>query len=133
MSTSKILTHLCFIKQNKTKYKNKKWFCKSSLQCFNSENVLTKHKEDCLRINVKQSINLEKRIIEFKNYFKQLPFPFKTYADFECNLRYLESYEGSYTKKYDEYIPHSYAFKVVCTDDRFSKSIVVFRDKNAAY
>ena len=32
---------------HKTKNKNKKWFCRSCLQCFSSENVLTKHKEDC--------------------------------------------------------------------------------------
>ena len=36
---------------HKAKNKNKKWFCKSCLQCFNSENVLIKHKEDCLTIN----------------------------------------------------------------------------------
>ena len=29
---------------HKTKNKNKKWFCKSCLQCFSSENVLIKHK-----------------------------------------------------------------------------------------
>ena len=46
---------------HKTKNKNKKWFCKSCLQCFSSENVLIKHKEDCLSINGKQSVNLEKR------------------------------------------------------------------------
>ena len=32
---------------NKTKNKNKKWFCRSCLQCFISESVLIKHKEDC--------------------------------------------------------------------------------------
>ena len=61
--------------------------------------MLIKHKEDCLSINGKQSVNLEKEIIEFENYFKQLPVPFKIYADFECNLRDVEIYEGSYTKK----------------------------------
>ena len=60
--------------------------------------MLTKHKEDCLSINGKQSVKLEKRIIEFENYSKQIPVPFKIYADFECNLRGVESYEGSYTK-----------------------------------
>ena len=35
-------------------------------------------------------------------------------------------------KKNHEHVPCSYAFKVVCIDDRFSKSIV-FRGKNAAY
>ena len=61
--------------------------------------MLIKHKEDCLSINGQQSINLEKGTIEFKNYFKQLPVPFKIYADFECNLRDVECYEGTYTKK----------------------------------
>ena len=36
---------------HKTKNKNKKWFCRSCLQCFSKENVLIKHKEDCLSIN----------------------------------------------------------------------------------
>ena len=60
--------------------------------------MLTEHKEICLTINGAQSIRLEKEIIEFKNYFKQIPVPFKIYADFECNLDSVESYEGSYSK-----------------------------------
>ena len=83
---------------HKTKNKSKKWFCKSCLQCFSSENVLTKHKEECLSINGKQPIKLEEGITEFENYFKQIPVPFKIYSDFECNLEQAESYEGSYTK-----------------------------------
>ena len=89
MCTSKILTDLCFTKQ---KIKTKKWFCRSCLQCFSSENVLIKHKEICLNINGKQSAELEKGIIEFENCFKQIPVSFKIYADFECNLRSVESY-----------------------------------------
>ena len=118
---------------HKTKNKNKKWFCKSCLQCFSGENVLIKHKEDCLSINGVQSIDVQKGAIEFKNYFKQLPVPFKIYADFECNLRDVEIYEGSYTKKYHQHVPCSYAYKVVCIDERFSKAIVVYRVKDAAY
>ena len=75
---------------HKTKNKSKKWLCRGCLQCFSSENVLIKHKEDCLSINGQQSANSEKGIIEFKNYFKQLPVLFKIYADFECNLRDVE-------------------------------------------
>ena len=62
---------------HKTKNKNKKWFCKGCLQCFSSENVLIKHKEDCLSITGQPSISLKKGTIEFKNYFKQLPFHLK--------------------------------------------------------
>ena len=88
-------SHYVYIKDfntfmfHKTKNKNKKWFCKSYLQCFSSENVLMKHTEDCLSISGQQSINLEKRTIEFKNHFKQLPVSFKIYADFECNFKML--------------------------------------------
>ena len=97
-------SHYVYIKDfdrfmfHKTKNKNKKWFCRSCLQCFSSESMLIKHKKDCLSINGKQSVKLEQGITEFGNYSKQIPFPFKIYADFECNLRGVESYEGSYTK-----------------------------------
>ena len=74
---------------------NRKWFCRSCLQCFSTENVLIKHKKNCLNINGKQSVKLEEGITEFENYFKQIPVPFKLYADFEWNLRGVESYEGS--------------------------------------
>ena len=96
--------HYVYIKDSdkfmfhKTKNKKKKWFCKNCLQCFSSESVLVKHKEDCLSINGKQSVKLEKGTIEVETYFKQIPVPFKIYANFECNLRGVESYEGSYTK-----------------------------------
>ena len=59
---------------------------------------MTEDKEDCLIINGKQSVKLEKGTTEFENYFIQIPVPFKIYADFECNLEGVESHEGSYTK-----------------------------------
>ena len=82
-------SHYVYIKDfnrfmfHKTKTKNKKWFCKSCLQCFSGEKVLIKHKEDCLNINGVQSVKVEEGIIKFENYFKQLPVPFKIYADFK--------------------------------------------------
>ena len=117
----------------KTKNKNKKWFCKSCLQCFSKENVLIKYKKDCLSINGKQSVQLEEGIIEFQNYCKQIPVPFKIYAHFECNLESVGRYEGSCTKKYHDHVPCSFAYKVVCIDDKFSKPIVVYRGKNDVY
>ena len=36
-------------------------------------------------------------------------------------------------KKYHGHIPCSFAYKVVCIDDRFTKPIVVFRGENAVY
>ena len=118
---------------HKTKNKNKKWFCKSCLQCFSNEKVMKKHKEDCLSINGTQSVDAEEGIIKLENYSRQLPVPFKIYADFECNLQDNEIYEGSCTRKYHDHVSCSYAYKIVCIDDRFSKPIVVYKGKNAAY
>ena len=42
-------------------------------------------------MNCKQRVKLKSGTIKFKNYFKQLPVPFKTYADFECILKKVES------------------------------------------
>ena len=130
MCITKILTDLCFTKQ---RIKTKKCFCKSCLQCFSSKNVLTKYKEVCLSINDAQSVKLKKGTIEFENYFKQIPVPFKIYADFECNLKSVESCERSYSKKYQDRVPFSFAYKLVCVNDEFTKPIVVFRGENAAY
>ena len=108
-------SHYVYIKDfktfmfHKTKNKNKKWFCKSCLQCFSSEKVLIKHREDCTSINGVQSVKVEERIITFEDYFKQLPAPFKIYADFKCNLKNIEIYQGTCTKKYHDHIPCSFA------------------------
>ena len=73
---------------------------------------MIKHKDNYLSINGKQSVKLEKRKIKFENYFKEIPVRFKIYADFECNLRGVESYEGSCTKKYQDHVTCSIAYKV---------------------
>ena len=52
------------------------------LNCFSSENILIKHKKDCLSINGVQFVKVEEGIIKFENHFKQIPAPFKIYADF---------------------------------------------------
>ena len=94
---------------------------------------MIKHKEDCLSINGVQSVYVKEGIIKFENYSKQLPVPFKIYADLECHLQNTEIYEGSCTKIYHDHVPCSYAYKIVCTDDRFSKPIVVYRGENDVY
>ena len=94
---------------------------------------MIKHKEDCLSIDGQQSINLEEGTIKCKNYFNQLPVSFKISADFEFNLKNVECYEGTYTKKCHKHVPCSYVYKVVCIDDKYSKSIIVYRGVNAAY
>ena len=90
-------SHYVYIKDfnrfmcNKTKNKIKKYFYKCCLQCFSSEEVLIEHKENCFIINGKQSVKLKSGPISFNNYFKQIPVPFKIYADFECLLKGVKS------------------------------------------
>ena len=36
-------------------------------------------------------------------------------------------------KKYQDRVPCSFAYKVVCIDDRFTKPTVVYRGENTAY
>ena len=95
MCISNILANLCFTKERS---KTKKPFLKSCLQCFSSKNVCNNHKEVCLSISGAKSVRFEKGTMDFKNHFKQIPVPFKYYADFECNLNSVESYEGSCSK-----------------------------------
>ena len=127
---------------SKTKCKNKKWFCKSCLQCFSSEFILNSHKKDSLSINGRQRVKLEKEFIEFNNFNKMIPAPFKIYADFQCLLNIVDfgvnndcfSYEGiSFTTKYQDHIPCSFAYKLVCIDDKYSKDVVLFGGKNAVF
>ena len=137
-------SHYVYIKDfnrlmfNKTKIKNKKHFCMRCLQCFSSENILVKHKENCLIINGKQHVKLSEGIIKFLNSFKQLPAPFKIYTDFECILKETGVSEEiideniSYTKKYQNHIPCGFAYKIVYIDDRFNKNIEIYRGKDCA-
>ena len=124
---------------SKTKNKIKKYFCKCYLQCFSSEKILIEHRTDCLVINGKQSIKLKSDKIKFKNSFKQLPVPFKICADFECILEKVKSdiiecdSNSSYIRKYQDHIPCSFADKVVCIDNRFSKKVVLHRGKDTVY
>ena len=69
-----------------------------------------------------------------------MPVPFKIYADFECILKKVESKSSeynsnsSYTKKYQDHIPCSFAHKVDCIDNQFSRKVqrkILYRGKDA--
>ena len=82
-----------------------------------------------LLINGCQAVNYASGIIKFKNYEKQVPAPFKIYADIECFLKITNSYEGEHTIKYQEHFPNSIGAKLVCIDDRFTLSVLL-KEKN---
>ena len=88
-------------------------------------------------INNGQNVKLEKGFTEFQKFNRQISVPFKIYADFECLLKRCDvriNYDCfSYTQKYQDHIPCSFDYKVVCVDDKFSKDVVLYRGKNAVF
>ena len=80
-------------------------------------------------MNGKQTVKLRSGLIKFKNYFKQLAVPFKIYANFKCNAkRVMSSDRGnntSYTQKDQDHIPCSFAYTILCGDNKFSKPVVL--------
>ena len=136
--SNEFVSHYVYIKVfdrfmfNKTKHKGKKYFCRNCLQCFSSENILNEHKEE---INGKQNAKLEEGCISFKNYSRQIPVPFKMYAGLKCILKNVDNgtinNDISYTRTYQNHIPCSFAYKVVCVDNKYSKKIFLYRGTNA--
>ena len=54
---------------------------------------MVEHKEVCLKTNSKQTVKLKSSLTEFKNYYRQIPAPFKIYANFEFILKSVKSME----------------------------------------
>ena len=88
-------------------------------------------------INKGQNVTSKKGFTEFKNFDRQIPVPFKIYADFECLLKGVDCGIDSdcfcYPKKYQDLILCNFAYKAVCIDNKFSKDVVSYKDKNAVF
>ena len=120
---------------NKTKHKEKKHFCMYCLQNFSTEQILLKHKDNCMVVNGKQAISMPKKgenTLQFKNHQKQMPAPFVIYADFEAVTEKIQGCEPnnnkSYTNKYQKHTSCSYGYKVVCCyDDKYTKPVKIYR------
>ena len=99
--------------------------------------MLIEHGRDCLFVNGGQKVKSKKGFIEFKNYSRQMPSCFKIYPDFECLLKNVDSGINndcfSYTSKYQYHIPCSFAYKLVCVNDKYNKDLVLYRGKSVAF
>ena len=112
---------------------------RESLQCFSIEEVLSKHKTNCMVINREQAIRMPQKgnnILHFQNYHKQMPAPFVIYADFEAITEKVQGCQPSGTKSYtDKCQKHnacSYGYKVVCCyNDTYSKPVQVYRGEDS--
>ena len=87
---------------------------------------MREYKEVCLKINGEETVKLRSSSVKFKNSFKQLAVPFKIYADFKCNMKRVRSSDRAdntpYTEKDQHHIPCSFAYKILCVDDKFGKT-----------
>ena len=115
---------------SKTKDQHKKYHCMSRLKSFTKEEILNQHKKQCLVINGCQAVNYESGTIKFTNHNKQIPILFKIYADTECFLKRVNSYEGEHAIKYQQHQPNSIGAKLVCIDDRFTLPSIIFKGKD---
>ena len=88
MCTLKTLIDLSLIKQN---IKAENTFAEIVYNVLVVKKILNEHKKDCLVINGKQNVKLQIGFISFKNYSRQIPVPFKIYADFECILKNVDN------------------------------------------
>ena len=134
--TEKDKSHYVFIKDfnrlmfSITKYKDKKHFCMSCLQNFSTKEILDNHRKRCLLINGCQAVSYESGIIKFTNYNKQIPILFKIYTDTEYFLKRTKIKKAEHTIKYKEHYPNSIGAKLVCTDDRFILTSIIFKGKD---
>ena len=141
--TSEDNYHYCLIKDfdklmhRYNKYKGKKYFCKYCLHAFTREDLLQEHTSQCMALNGAQKTSLPEEgenILEFTNYHKGLKVPFVIYADFESITQPIDRAQmdetRSYTDGYQLHAPCGYAYKVVCTDERYTKDTVVYRGED---
>ena len=131
-------SHYVFIKdfnrmmcsQTGTKNKGKKYFCMHCLQNFTSQEILNRHKENCIKINGAQKPIYEEGTIKFTNFDKQIPIPFKIYADIECFNKKVNIRKGESTTFYSKHVPYSIGAKLVCIDDTYSLPLKIFFGSN---
>ena len=96
-------------------------------------NIINNHRERCLFINETQAVQYETGIIKFKNYDKQIPIPFKIYADSECLLKKVSIPLGKHTNLYQKHTPNSIGCKLVCIDNRYTLPTKIFTGSNCIH
>ena len=93
-----------------------------------TEKILKRHIKDCFKINGKQTIKLPKKgeHVKLKNSERKIKSPFMIYVDFKSILVPEDNGNQipneSYTNKYQKHVACIYGYKLVCVDDKFSKS-----------
>ena len=140
--------HDCLIKDRKalsrllssqvSNHDGKHHFCLRCLNPFWCQESLNKHQGYCDNYEaVKIKMPEKGTILKFINYHRGEKVPFIVYADFECNIKTIQSCEpnpqSSYTKQYQKHEPSSFCYYIKCFDDKVYKpKIVSYTGEDAA-
>ena len=77
------------------------------------------------------------KYVRFKNYERKTKSQFMIYANFESILvpqdNGKKNPDKSYTEKYQKHVACSYGYKLVCVEDKFSKSFKSYFGKDPVY
>ncbi|XP_033731744.1 uncharacterized protein LOC117321436 [Pecten maximus] len=132
-------SHYCLIRDLNTflsrikKTKNKSHFCQFCLQGFTRYNLLEEHIKNCSRHDP-QRVEMpddDNCLLKFEDYRKQTKAPFVIYADFEAYMQPLDTCErdsnSSSTTKTARFEPCGFGYQVVCMDDKYTNSPVIYR------
>ena len=117
-------------------HRGRKYFCCYCSHAFITEEILKRLIEDCFKINGKQKIKMPNKgeYVKFKNFERKINSPSMIYESIpvpEDNGK--QNPNESYTNKYQKHVACSYGYKLVCLDDKFSKSFKSYLGEDTIY
>ena len=108
-----------------TLHHGRKCFCCYCLQALSTGQISKCNINDGFKINSRQMIQMPKEgeYIKFKKFERKVNSPFIIYADSESILVPEDNGKQKIlSHKYQKNVACSYGYKLVCVDDKFSKS-----------
>ena len=129
------ISHYVYVKDcsillnsQKSKFRNKSYFCKYCHTGFGTQELLNKHYEKgCMEVEGQQiEMPTPDEKLKFKHHFKKLRCPFVIYADFECLTEELKQPEDGEIKtyKYQEQKPCGFMLNLVNAVDNTNQEFL---------
>ena len=129
------ISHYVYVKDSsrllnsqKSKFRNKSYFCKYCHNGFGTQELLNKHYEKgCMEVEGQQiEMPTPDETLKFKHHFKKLRCPFVIYADFERLTEELKKPEGDEitTYKYQEHKPCGFMLNLVNAVDNTNQEFL---------
>ena len=129
------ISHYVYVKDcsrllnsQKSKFRNKSYFCKYCHNGFGTQELLNKHYEKgCMEVEGQQiEMPTPDEKLKFKHHFKKLRCPFVIYADFECLTEELKKPEDDEIKTYNyqEHKPCGFMLNLVNAVDNTNQEFL---------